>query len=69
MQIDLLFGLGIALVRQEEEQINLHVKGALECGAGVEAVYEVMPIALLMDGAPALSQIPYLVKAVEKYHR
>ena len=30
-----------------------------------EEIFEVMPIALLMDGAPALSQIPQLVHALD----
>jgi AhpD family alkylhydroperoxidase len=60
-----LIGLGIALVRQQKNHIELHTKAAYKAGISAEAIFEVMPIALLMDGAPALSQIPYLVEAVE----
>lgn len=59
-----LIALAIALVNQRSEMIAMHVKSALEQGVSVEQIFEVMPIALLMDGAPALSQIPHLVAAV-----
>ena len=62
-----LVGLGIALVQQDAHLIDMHVKAAREFGASPEEIFEVMPIALLMDGAPALSQIPQLVHALEKY--
>lgn len=60
-----LIALGIALVGQRREHIQLHTRSALEFGAPPEEVFEVMPIALLMDGAPALSQIPHLVEALD----
>ncbi|HRJ52993.1 MAG TPA: carboxymuconolactone decarboxylase family protein [Candidatus Thiothrix moscowensis] len=62
-----LVGLGIALVQQDSHLINMHVKAAREFGATPEEIFEVMPIALLMDGAPALSQIPQLVHALEQH--
>lgn len=62
-----LVGLGIALVQQDSHLINMHVKAAREFGASAEEIFEVMPIALLMDGAPALSQIPQLVHALEQH--
>ncbi|MDQ5768091.1 carboxymuconolactone decarboxylase family protein [Thiothrix subterranea] len=61
-----LVGLGIALVQQNARLIDMHVKAAREFGASPEEIFEVMPIALLMDGAPALSQIPQLVHAIEQ---
>jgi Uncharacterized homolog of gamma-carboxymuconolactone decarboxylase subunit len=61
-----LVGLGIALVQQDARLIDMHVKAAREFGASPEEIFEVMPIALLMDGAPALSQIPQLVHALEQ---
>ena len=60
-----LVALGIALVRQSQRHIELHTEGALDYGASRQQVFEVMPLALLMDGAPALSQIPRLVKALD----
>lgn len=59
-----LIALAVALVNQRKELIGLHVRSALSHGVSVEQIFEVMPIALLMDGAPALSQIPYLVDAL-----
>ena len=63
-----LVGLGIALVKQEARLIEMHTQAAMEYGATPEEIFEVMPIALLMDGAPALSQIPQLVHALELAH-
>ncbi len=60
-----LIGLGMAVVKQRGELIELHVHNALRCGASVEQVFEVLPIALLMDGAPALSQIPKVVAEIQ----
>jgi AhpD family alkylhydroperoxidase len=60
-----LIALGIALVEQRRDHIHLHARAALEFGAPPEEIFEVMPIALLMDGAPALSQIPHLVDALD----
>lgn len=61
-----LIGLGIALIQQHSRLIELHVEAAIGYGATPEEIFEVMPIALLMDGAPALSQIPQLVHALER---
>jgi AhpD family alkylhydroperoxidase len=59
-----LIALAIGLVMRNEKQITLHAKEALKSHASPEEVFEVVPIALLMDGAPVLSQIPTVVKAV-----
>ena len=60
-----LVGLGIAIVKQEARLIEMHTQAAMEYGATPEEIFEVMPIAVLMDGAPALSQIPQLVHALD----
>ena len=60
-----LIALGIALIRQDKNHIALHGAAALEHGASRDQVFEVMPLALLMDGAPAVSQIPHLVALLE----
>jgi AhpD family alkylhydroperoxidase len=60
-----LIALGIALVRQSKKHINFHAANALSIGTPAAEILEVMPIVLLMDGAPAVSQIPRLLKAVE----
>jgi AhpD family alkylhydroperoxidase len=60
-----LIALGIALIRQHKNHITLHARSALDYGASKDQVFEVMPLALLMDGAPAVSQIPRLVAELE----
>jgi AhpD family alkylhydroperoxidase len=61
-----LIALGISIVKQHKKHIKLHTRSAMKLGVTAEAIIEVMPIALLMDGAPALSQIPCLMEAIEK---
>lgn len=60
-----LIALGIALIRQDKKHITLHAGSALHYGASKDQVFEVMPLALLMDGAPAVSQIPRLVAVLD----
>ena len=60
-----LIALGVALVRQRKKHIRLHTRAAIKFCATPQQVFEVMPLALLMDGAPALSQISRLMKALE----
>ncbi len=62
-----LVALGISIIMQHRKHIKLHVRQALKFGRNGAEIIEVLPIALLMDGAPALSQIPHLIKAIEKY--
>jgi len=57
--------LGIAIAKQNKKQIKMHTKEALAFGASNETIMEVVPIALLMDGAPVISQIPTLIDALE----
>ncbi|MBK8452011.1 MAG: carboxymuconolactone decarboxylase family protein [Thiofilum sp.] len=61
-----LIGLGIALVKQHKRLIAWHAQAALAFGAKPEELFEIVPITLLMDGAPALSQIPHLTKVLEQ---
>jgi AhpD family alkylhydroperoxidase len=62
-----LIALTISIVMQHKKHIRLHTREAMKLGHGGMEIIEVLPIALLMDGAPALSQIPHLMKAIEKY--
>lgn len=62
-----LIGLGIAIVKQHRRLIEWHAHAALNYGATPEELFEVIPITLLMDGAPALSQIPLLTDIVATY--
>ncbi len=60
-----LVALAISIIRQHEASIRLHVACAREFGLSPEKISEVVPITLLTDGAPGLSQIPRVVEAVE----
>ena len=60
-----MMALGGAMINQHDLQIRLHVLTALEFGCSKEEVFEVMPITLLIDDAPALSQIPRVIGALE----
>lgn len=62
-----LIALAIAIQRHHADQQDLHILGALSLGATAEQVVEIMPIVLLMDGAPALSQIPSVMRALETH--
>jgi AhpD family alkylhydroperoxidase len=66
-QLRELTALATAIVKQHERQIQVHMCAALEADCSIEQVFEVVPIVLLMDGAPTLSQIPRLFDCVEKY--
>ena len=47
--------------------IELTIRAAIAFeGLSIEEVFEVVPITLLMDGAPALSQIPRIISCYEK---
>lgn len=60
-----LVALAVAIQRQQASQLELHTRAALEAGASPEQIAEVLPITLLMDGAPALSQIPRVMEVIE----
>lgn len=68
-QLRELVALAIAIVKQHRRQIDLHMEAALDVGLTIEEVFEVVPVTLLMDGAPALSQIPVIVKCFEAYQQ
>ncbi len=60
-----LIALGIAIIKQHKKQIRLHARSALSFCLPAETIMEVVPITLLMDGAPAISQIATLLEALE----
>lgn len=66
-QLREMIALSIAIVKQHKKQIELHLKGALDIGVSIEEIFEIVPIVLLMDGAPTLSQIPRIVQGYERY--
>ena len=65
-QLRELIALAISIIKQHEKNIRFHIEGALRDGAAAEEIFEVVPLTLLMDGAPALSQVPRIVKTLEE---
>ena len=66
-QLREMVALAIAIVMQHEKQIELHLTAALDVGVTIEQVFEIVPLVMLMDGAPTLSQIPRLLTCYEQY--
>lgn len=66
-QLREMTALAVAIVMQHKKLINLHLTGALDCGVSIQQIFEIVPLVLLMDGAPTLSQIPRLLTAYEDY--
>lgn len=64
-----LIALAIGIQQQHEGQLCLHAHEALKFGAKPEELIELLPLVLLMDGPPALSQIPLVVRAIERYEQ
>ena len=64
-----MVALAISIVMQHKEQIELHLKAALDVGLTIEEVFEIVPLVMLMDGAPTLSQIPRIIECYEAYSR
>jgi len=66
-QLREMVALAISIVMQHEKQIQLHLAAALDVGVSIEQVFEIVPLMMLMDGAPTLSQIPKLLGFHEDY--
>ncbi len=68
-QLREMVALAIAIVMQHEKQIHLHLTAALDIGVSIEQIFEIVPLVMLMDGAPTLSQIPRLLRCYEEYQK
>lgn len=68
-QLREMVALAIAIVKQHERQIYLHLTTALDSGITIEEIFEIVPLAMLMDGAPTLSQIPTLLTYYDEYQK
>jgi AhpD family alkylhydroperoxidase len=66
-QLREMIALAISIVMQHEKQIELHLTTTLDIGISIEQIFEIVPLVMLMDGAPTLSQIPKLVACYEKH--
>jgi AhpD family alkylhydroperoxidase len=68
-QLREITALAISIVMQHEKQIELHLTAALDAGISIEQIFEIVPLVMLMDGAPTLSQIPTIVTCYEEYRK
>lgn len=68
-QLREMVALAVSIVMQHEKQIELHLCAALDVGVSIEQAFEIVPLVMLMDGAPTLSQIPRLVTIYERYQQ
>ena len=66
-QLREMVALAISIVMQHKKQIQLHLTATLDVGISIEQVFEIVPLVMLMDGAPTLSQIPRLLTSYEEY--
>ena len=68
-QLREMTAMAISIVMQHEKQIRLHMTAALDVGISIEQIFEIVPLVMLMDGAPTLSQIPRLLSCYEDYQK
>lgn len=68
-QLREMIALAIAIVQQHEKQIALHFTAALDAEVSIEELFEIVPLVMVMDGAPTLSQIPRLLDCYESYRQ
>ena len=61
-----LIALAIAVAKQCEPCITLHVKKSLDAGASKEEMLEACCVAVMMTGGPAYTHIPIVIKAIEQ---
>ena len=66
-QLREMTALAISIVMQHEKQIRLHLTAALDVGVSIEQIFEIVPLVMLMDGAPTLSQIQRLLTCYKEY--
>ena len=61
-----LIALAIAVAKQCEPCIILHVKKCLDAGATKEEILEAACVAVMMSGGPAYTHIPIVIKTFEE---
>lgn len=62
-----LVALGIGIAMRCEPCIYSHVEKCLKTGATPEQVLEVAGVAVVMQGGPAYTYLPEVIRAVEHY--
>ena len=61
-----LIALSIAVAKQCEPCIALHVKKSLDAGLTKEEMIEACCVAVMMSGGPAYTHIPIVIRAIEQ---
>jgi len=61
-----LVAIGIAVAKQCEPCIKLHVQKCLVAGACKEEILEASGVAVMMSGGPAYTHIPMVIEAIDE---
>ena len=61
-----LIAIGIAVAKQCEPCIILHVQKCLDAGATREEILEASGVAVMMSGGPAYTHIPMVIEAIDE---
>ena len=61
-----LVAIGIAVAKQCEPCIKLHVKKCLEVGATREEILEAAGVAVMMGGGPSYTHIPVVIDSLDE---
>ena len=61
-----LVAIGIAVAKQCEPCIKLHVKKCLDAGATREEILEAVGVAVMMGGGPAYTHIPVVIESLDE---
>ena len=61
-----LVAMGIAVTKQCEPCIKLHVKKCLDAGATREEILEATGVAVMMEGGPAYTHIPMVIESLDE---
>ena len=61
-----LIALAIAVAKQCEPCITLHVKKSLDAGASKDEMLEACCVAVMMSGGPGYTHVPMVIEAIEQ---
>jgi AhpD family alkylhydroperoxidase len=61
-----LIAVGIAVAKQCEPCIKLHVQKCLDTGAVREEILEASGVAVMMGGGPAYTHVPMVIEALDE---
>ena len=61
-----LIALAIGVAQRCKPCINLHVQKCLQAGASREQILEAVSVAVMMQGGPAYTHVPAVIKALDE---